>query len=203
MKILLPVLTISAGSQVTQQVVDQLVKHLQEKQPALIAELLEAEKISRDFSFYDVSNRIFVYVRDEAGKHVAVPENSIGQFDFLYELSRRARAAVGAIEVPVRGKPLRTGQELPNLPVEEATLRLGVTQAMADSMIGQVYAADPQLFFELAEQSRRNMPIWAAESRFRAHWEPLLPKELTLNALIKSRMMMECRKRLRAACGMD
>ena len=200
---LLPVLPVSSGSSVTQQVVDAVVKHLQEKQPALIKELLESEKITRDFSFYDVSNRIFVYVRDEAGKHVAVPENSIGQFDFLYELSRRARAAVGAIEIPVLGKPLQAGQELPNLPVEEATLRLGVTQAMADSMIGQVYKTDPHLFVELAEQSRRNMPIWTAESRFRAHWEPLLPKELTLNALIKSRMMMECRKRLRAACGMD
>ncbi len=200
---LLPALPVSSGSSVTQQIVDGLVKHLQENQPDLIAELLESEKIPRDFSFFDVSNRIFVYVRDAAGKHVPVPENSIGQFDFLYEISRRARAAVGAIEVPVRGKPLRAGQELPNLPVEEATLRLGVTQEMADSMIGQVYTSDPQLFFELAEQSRRNMPIWAAESRYRAHWEPLLPKELTLNALIKSRMMMECRKRIKAACGID
>lgn len=200
---LLPVLPVSNVSSVTQAVVDGLVKHLQEQQPGLIAELLESEKITRDFSFYDVSNRIFVYVRDVAGKHVAVPETSQGQFDFLYELSRRARAAVGAIEVPVRGKPLQAGQALPDLPVEEATLRLGVTQKMADSMIGQVYKTDPQLFHELAEQSRRNMPIWAAESRFRAHWEPLLPPELTLNALIKSRMMMECRKRLRAACRMD
>lgn len=200
---LLPVLPVSNVSSVTQAVVDGLVKHLQEQQPGLIAELLESEKITRDFSFYDVLNRIFVYVRDEAGKHVAVPETSEGQFDFLYELSRRARAAVGAIDMPVRGKPLQAGQELPNLPVEEATLRLGVTQKMADSMIGQVYKTDPQLFHELAEQSRRNMPIWAAESRFRAHWEPLLLPELTLNALIKSRMMMECRKRLRAACGMD
>lgn len=199
----LPVLPVSDGAHVTQNVVDALVRHLEENQPALMAALVASEKIPRDFAFYDASNQIFVYVRDEAGKHVAVPENSFGQFDFLYELSRRARAAAGVGEPPVLGKPLRPGQELPVLPLEEATLRLGVTQAIFDSMIGQVYKTDPQLFHELAEHSRRNMPIWAAESRFRAHWEPLLPPELTLNALIKSRMMMECRKRLRAACGIN
>ncbi len=198
---LLPVLPICSGAQVTQGVVDALVRHLEEKQPALIAALVASEKIPRDYAFYDTSNQIFAYVRDEAGKHVAVPENAVGQFDFLYELSRRARVAAGVGEAPVLGKPLRPGQELPNLPVDEATLRLGVTQAIFDSMMGQVYKIEPQLFHELAEHSRRNMPIWAAESRFRAHWEPLLPPELTLNALIKSRMMMECRKRLRAACG--
>ncbi len=197
----LPVLPVSSGAQVTQGVVDVLVKHLEESRPALVAALVESEKTARDFAFYDASNLIFAYVRDEAGKHVTVPENSVGQFDFLYELSRRARAAAGVGDAPVLGKPLRAGQELPNLPVEEATLRLGVTQEIADRMIGQVFKTDPQLFQELAEHSRRNMPIWAAESRYRAHWEPLLPPELTLNALIKSRMMMECRKRLRAACG--
>ncbi len=199
----LPILPVSAGAQVTQGVVDTLVKHLEEAQPAMVAAFVESEKTTRDFAFYDASNNIFAYVRDEAGKHVAVPENSVGQFDFLHELSRRARAAAGVGDAPVLGNPLRAGQELPNLPVEEATLRLGVTQDIADRMIGQVYKTDPQLFQELAEHSRRNMPIWAAESRFRAHWEPLLPPSLTLNALIKSRMMMECRKRLRAACGMD
>jgi hypothetical protein len=199
----LPVLPVSDGAYVTQNVVDALVRHLEENQPALVAALVASEKIPRDFAFYDASNQIFSYVRDEAGKHLSVPENPVGQFDFLYELSRRARAAAGVGEAPVLGKPLRPGQELPVLPVEEATLRLGVTQAIFDSMIGQVLKTDPQLFRELAEHSRRNMPIWAAESRFRAHWEPLLPSELTLNALIKSRMMMECRKRLRAACGID
>lgn len=199
----LPVLSVSAGSQVTQGVADALVRHLEEKQPALIAALVASEKIPRDYAFYDSSNQILAYVRDEAGKHVAVPENSVAQFDFLYELSRRARAAAGVGEVPVLGKPLRAGQELPVLPIDEATKQLGVTQEIFDSMIAQVFKTEPQLFHELAEQSRRNMPIWAAESRFRAHWEPLLPPELTLNALIKSRMMMECRKRLRAACGID
>lgn len=199
----LPILPVSSGAQVTQDVVDALVLHLEEKQPDLIAALVASEKIPRDYAFYDASNQILACVRDEAGKHVAVPEHSVAQFDFLYELSRRARAAAGVGEAPVLGKPLRPGQELPVLPVDEATTRLGVTQEIFDSMIAQVFKTEPQLFIELAEHSRRNMPIWAAESRFRAHWEPLLPPELTLNALIKSRMMMECRKRLRTACGIE
>ena len=94
----LPVLPVSAGAQVTQDVADALVRHLEEKQAALIAALVASEKIPRDYAFYDTSNQILAYVRDEAGKHVAVPENSVGQFDFLYELSRRARAAAGTAQ---------------------------------------------------------------------------------------------------------
>ncbi|HYD17409.1 MAG TPA: hypothetical protein VEF76_02890 [Patescibacteria group bacterium] len=198
----LPVLPVTPGAKISQVDTDKLVRHLEEAQPGMIGELIEAEKRPRDFSFYDVANRIAAYLREGAQGQVSPPASSHAMLDFLHELSRRARSAAGVAEVEPHGNPLVPNTPLPNLPVDEATTRLGVTQEICDRMLQEVYKKDPQLFLELAEQARRNIPMWSSESAFRAHWEPLLLSELTLNALIKSRMMMECRKRLRAMCGM-
>lgn len=151
----------------SQEVTDQALSYLWSNRPDLVCAQAVLERGNFDNVYVLELASIVEFFRNEASKHIEIPNTRLGMLDLLFEMSRRLRLVLDIPAWDVRGKSLAESEngpmpDLPSLPIETLKGRddyFGLTQEIADRIITDVYRAAPDLFFEKAECLRRGS-IW-------------------------------------------
>ena len=211
----LPSLKVIRETYCNQEMTDALLDFLQEKRPDLIKRLIETEQAIPE-NFVEVLEKSADFLKAEASTSaLAIPATYIGIVDLLFELSRRFESVYGwrrDREPPhfkVRGKPLAESAThplpgLPDLAISKSSHRHGLTQERVDKTLRALYEQHPELWFDLAEEIRRNLPLVRTERAF----VPLLqglskddPRLATMRPLYA--FINEIRRRTRLMCDLS
>lgn len=198
----------------SRKILDNAVQSLRQQRPELLRELAGFE-LSDDIVAARRGNHIkicdlildFLETQPRGGGQDVYPETPLGRLDLLFEITRRLRAALHLAAIDPIGKPLaeqRNG-DYPALPdIAVATPRLpaeAVTQELADGIIGQLYAAEPALFFDCAEATRLFVfPSEIRENLERALWN-MRPDSQKGNGAFLGVLIRNIHARLDRLCG--
>lgn len=151
----------------SQEMTDSVLQHLWEKRPDLIAAIVVEERGEMPDRHDGVYGKrcaaITEYLRVEAMREVGIPPTRLAMIDFLYELSRRLRRALGMIEVPVFGRPIASGPDGPFPQLAQRPIRVysngeppeGMSQELSDRICESLYTQRPDLAYELSEATQR------------------------------------------------
>lgn len=173
----LPSLPVYRENYCSQDQTNNLIELIEQEDPALIVNLSIAEKRANaawkhgDSIYQKSIVPIVNFLRQKQKEEQSVPETRLGMLDFLYEISKRVRAAENFPLFPVFGVALAPSLEGPfpelidrplDAPHRDSFLGLtvdgqqqpGLSMAEMDAILRKAYSERPAIFFEHAEQNR-------------------------------------------------
>jgi len=198
----------------SRKILDAAIERLLSERPELLRELAGFESggdivTARRGNHTKICDLILDFLEAQprgAGQDV-YPAIALGRLDLLFEITRRIRAALNLAAVEPIGRPLAEKREgdypaLPAADVERLKLPTeAVTQEMADGILEQLYAAQPDLFFDCAEATRLFLfPSEIREGLERSLWN-MRPESQKSNGAFLGVLIRNMHTRLDILCG--
>ncbi len=167
----LPPLKVIRETYCSQEMTDSCIDYLVKNYPQRVLALLDEEKVNREVLYYKIASNIAYILKDEVGKSIDVPQTHLGLIDLVYELSRRLRRAYDLPEILPQGKPIAPTPdgpfpELIKIEIGPVQKKLGITQEVADRLLGRIYEQRPDLWYAMAEGARRNLHLYMLSDDF-------------------------------------
>jgi len=190
------------------EMINAAVQFLEHSRPELLCELAAFED-SEDIIAARRGNhgKICDEILEALADGDFYPETALGRLDLVFEITRRIRAALHLPEIAPLGRslsPRRAGEypPLPRIPVPDTQIAAeNVPQDAVENMVTQLYAAAPELFFDLAEATR----LFVFPSEIRANIEKPLwnmrPDAQKNNGAFLGIVIQNIHARLDALCG--
>jgi hypothetical protein len=170
----LPELEVAQEKYCSQEMVDRILRFLQDKQPDYIRTLLNEAKIN---PLSDYRNELLKLPRYLENSGIEVPNARLGMIDLTFEVHRRVMKAIGGWMPEIRGNPIgesptALSQPMVKLPVgglkakSKTPADQFVSQELADDVVDAMFKRRPDLLYEFAEEIRRDITIEATYKEF-------------------------------------
>ncbi len=202
----LPQLTVVRDKYCSQQMTDDAIRFLQERRSDLIQSIAQEEhrRVAGNHGYNKCIGRVLEFLKGETSE-VTVPATRLGRLDLMFELGRRIVAALKMPPLQMSGNPLAASPDDPLPPLAAATYtRVGLTQDLADKTMRVTYERRPDIFYEIAEQLRRDLVLNEIDAQFNAFRHQVLDNEFGVpdDPLVKAALLGELYLRIRLMIGL-